>query len=429
MREGIVAKREHAESVRIVRLEVSTVADGWKDATARWREQQQQCREAANTIWQRWLYWHISNNSANKIRAWLNARKADKKAAGKCPVEAVPNKLANEIYHFCATAFPTLGSRVRVLLQNKIISGIKSRKASSGSLPGWTAILLCHESVPSFTRGVPIPFDKDNCKLSIGDGGELLIDLRTFRDEAKKKGKTAPSITDRIVLWSKGKRVRSQVEVFKLVLTGEFKFCGSQLTYDNQHRKWFVMLAYKRPVHRAAKLNPEKTAYLLPGKRVPFVLWFPEDRRYINLQDDGTHIAFTRKRITGERRARNVNYRRATARKGKGFDHANRWRDDLSHVWSFFVRRVNHAVSHDAVRECVQHGYGKLVMIQPEGRVSETRALATLGSTGRDQTTWEFFQLKTMLEYKSQDVGVEFSAVKADGKGLLATGSGASVAA
>jgi hypothetical protein len=403
-------KREHAESVRICRLEVSKVAGEWKATTDRWHDQQRQCQQLANTIWQTWLVWHVQNGSADKLRAWLEQRKTEGvKAAGKCPVQAVPKELAKLIYRTCSEKFPHLHSRVRVLLQQRIVMGISSRKASSGSLPGWSAILLCNESIPSFTRGVPILFDIANTKLVMGDDGVPRVELKTT---LIGKGK---SVTDDITIWSKGSRVRSQVVIFKRVVAGTFKFCGSSLMFDRKCKKWFVMLSYRRPVHRATEVSPEKVAYLIPGRSVPFVFRERGVSRRWWMQQRGDHIGSMRRRVFGERRARSANYRLATARKGKGREHSNRWRDELSHTWSEFVRRVNHAVSHDAVAECVARGIGKLVYLKPSGSVADHRAVSTLGHVDGDCSTWEFFQLKTMLAYKCQDVGIEFSCVEFDG--------------
>ena len=401
-------KKKPAHSVRIVRLEVSKIlGDDWKSVTAEWHDASRQCVEVANTIWQTWLVWHVQNGTADKLREWLERRKADVKAAGKCPVSAMNPQLSKLIYGTLAKRFGKLHGRVWGLLEQRIIMGIGSRKAASGSLPGWSAILLCRENMPSFTRGLPILFDKVNGALKWSDDGPI-VELRLTRGADKK------SPVRKLLLWSYGRRVQSQVAVFKKVLAGEFTFCGSSLMWDQRRKKWFVMLSYRRPSHVVPGLNPAKAAYLLPGRAVPFVLR-ERGKRAVWLQRRGFHIESMRQRVFGERRSRSEHYRVATARKGKGRDHAIRWRFALERKWMWFVRRVNHAASADAVKHCVLNGIGRLVYLKPSGIVSENRAVTRLGSTGLDQTSWEFFQLKTLLAYKCQDAGIEFSVIEFDG--------------
>ncbi len=224
-----------------------------------------------------------------------------------------------------------------------------------------------------------------------------------------------------ITIWSKGKRVRSQIEVFRRIAAGEYKFCGSLLQYDERKRKWFVLLTYQQPVEHA-ETDPEKTAYLWPGSSVPFLFRGPGFDHWLWMEGRGWHIADMRQRIFHERRSRSDNYRRVTARKGKGRNHANRWRKALSRKWSEFVKRVNHKVSHDAVKYCVEKGIGRLVYLKPLGVVAENRAISQLGATDRDQSTWEFFQLKTMLSNKCTTAGIQFETKEFDGSGFKKKG-------
>lgn len=402
--------REHAESVRIVRLEVSKVLGAdWRETTQRWHETSRQCLMVANTIWQTWLCWHIHKQSANKLRTWLQDRR-DKgiKEAGKCPVSATSPELLKHIYNTLKVQFPDLNGRTWGLLQQRIASGIGSRKASSGSLPGWSAILLCLENMPSFTRGLPIPFDARSSSLSITPDGPV-VELRLSR------GPDGKNYSDKCLLWAKGSRVRGQIEVFKKVVSGEFKFCGSSLLWDQARKKWFVMLSYQRPVHRVPNLDHGLTATLIPTRRVPFELRVPGSRRSVWLQKSGAHISSMRRVVFEIRRSYSANYRLATDRKGHGRTHANGWRDAWSRKWSQFVKRVNHATSTAAVKECVARGIGRLVYYQPIGDVASHRWISTAGASGCDQSTWEFFQLGAMLAYKCQDVGIELVVRKVGG--------------
>jgi transposase len=401
--------REKADSVRIVRLEIASVDGDWKEVTKRWHTLQDEMKEISNLMWQTWLVWHAQNHSSDKLREWLNQRAENGvKAAGKCPVKPMPNELSKIIYDAVRGNYASVSTRSHVLMQNKINQGIGSRKAAKGSLPGWSAILLCHESMPSFTKPVPIPFDKRNAKLIETEDGCYIEFRLTLIEKGKSRIETAK-------LWTGGKSVRSQVDVFRKIIAGEFEYCGSSLTFDRGRKKWFAMVAYKRPVHRIPNLDPAKTAYLVPGRDVPFKLYLPGKKRPVWLQHRGHHITAIRQRIFSERRDRSANYRNATTRKGKGREHSQTWRDVWSRKWQKFVKRVNHAVSADVVRHCRENGVGNVVYCKPGGVVVDHRCITHLGATGRDQSSWEFFQLKTMLEYKCQDAGIQLKTVEFDG--------------
>lgn len=402
--------KAHVSVVRTVKLPIDKVSGDWKATTQRWRETERQVQQCANMIWREWERWHLANDSIAQQKAWLEKRAADgKDAAGKPPVVAVSPELQKQIYYTLQREFPQLHGRVWGLLLNKIVATIKTRKAARGSLPGWLAILFCHEGRPSYTHPLPIPFDAKNAKLSIDDDGTPVVELRSW-----KPGDAEPSIVDTIRLWHKGLRIRSQYEGFRKIVAGEWKFCGSSIAWSRTDNRWYVHLAFQRPKHKAKGLSKKRTATLFPGRRIPFVMFDHQTKkarepgRWLWLQQRGHHIASVRRRVFGMRRDWNANYKLASQRKGHGHPGESPW----SRKWREFVKRINHQVSSDAVAQCVRQGIGRLVYLQPQGGCVETRFVSTAGRTGRDQSTWEFFQLKSMLEWKCQDVGIEFVCVK-----------------
>lgn len=414
--------REYAESVRICRLEVDHVYGKiWKDVCKRWLELSDTMQTVHNTIWQTWETWHVTNRSADKIRTWLNEREAlrsqgkNVREAGKCPVQAVPKELNKAIYEACKLVAGNSHTRTWGLLMQIVIKNIQSRKATKGSLPGWTAILLCREGRPASTKPLPIPFDRANCSIAYDEKPTVWLRLNT---ENRK------SEIDEIILRSGGSRsIKMNLDVFKKIVKGEFKFVGSKLAYDQRKRKWFVLLSYKRPVHRVPGLNHRLTAFLHAGRTVPFVLRMPGQPRRFWPIGKGHSIGAMRVRIFGTRRRMAEHYRTTGAAKGHGRKRVMLWRDKLSRAWSNFVHRENHYVSTRVVRECVNSGIGRLVYFQPTGYYAERRFVSKAGDTGKDQSTWEFFTLKTMLEYKCQDVGIEL-VVKRVGERESANGDG-----
>lgn len=406
--------RELTEAVRTAKFEVAKVAGEWKDVTKRWFVLSDQAKEVVNCIWQTWLVWHVQNGSADLLRTWLDARQTDGvKAAGKCPVQPMPSELSKLIWATLAKQFPNINARSLTLLMNTTVRDLKTHKAAKGSLPGHTAILLCHQSIPSSTRSQPILFDSQpkspQCRLIGPDepDGNWQLEIRLWRLPSDTK--KSPSITDTIELRCKGRRVQSQVAILRRISDGSYKFCGSELCYDSGKRKWFAHLCYRMPTKPRTDLDYSRVATLIPHRDRPWNLILPGTRRRVWPGGRGDYVAGVRQRVFLQRRSRAREYRAAnTNRKGHGRRRALAWRWKLQATWNDFVKRVNHQVTTEVVRRLVAENVGTLAYFQPEGEFGESRFLSTAGKDEcwNDATTWQWFQAKTMLSYKCQAVGI-----------------------
>ena len=382
-------------------------------AVVRWDKLSDQCKQIINCIWETWLVWHVQNGCADNLRDWLNKRASDgKKAAGKCPVQPVPKELQNHIYHVVSKRFTDVNKRVVVLILNITIGDLKTHKASKGSLPGHSAILLNHQSIPSSTRPQPIPFDCQNTKMIPPEekGDNFKVELRVWRmhDETKS---TSPSIIDSVELYCRPhRRILGELAKLKRIMLGEYKFCGSELVYEQKKRKWFVHLCYRMPTMVQLDLDPNKVATLIPHSERPWHFILPGVKRREWPGGNGYYVAGIRRRIYLQRRSRSKGYRDANKnREGHGFNRAGAWRWKIQSTWNSFVKRVNHNATSEVVQRCVDSGIGTLVYFQPEGDFSESRFLSSAGKDERwnDATTWQWFQVKTMLEYKCKAVGIQ----------------------
>jgi hypothetical protein len=406
---------------QITSFEVSKVAGDWKAVTGRWHELSRDCRDLANFFWQRWLVHHFQNHSSDKLKAWLEDRRVrGVKAAGKCPVDCLDNKLSNAIYHESSVRFPRLNKRLQVLLLNRLTKTLKSRKASSGSLPGWSAILLGNEGVPSFSRPYPILFDKDNGPAKYPfvppetRGENWRLRLRVWRDESEDGKGSSP--IDELVLWCKGKKVRSQVAILEKIASGEYKFQGSQLVYSKGARKWFVRLCYSRPAEVKPDLDMGKTATLYAGEDCPLRLGLPDGAELRPL-GGGHFVGPVRRNIVIQRLNRRQNHRIAATHNSKGHGRTRAlgsgwWR--LQQRDRDFTKHVNRLAARFVVDQCIARGIGRVVYEQPEGAGCEGKFLQEAGAIGdrKDSVGWPWFELGTYLKQAAQKVGIEVSVVK-----------------
>lgn len=413
-------KKKMRAAVRVARFEVRSVVssnDGedWSAVTKRWFGLCSEVKRLQNTIWQQWLAWHIQNDSASKQAEWLD-RKAEvgAKEAGPPPVHPCPPELAKWIRAWVVPRFPFINSRSINIHLSVVIQGIVSRKAASGSLPGWVAILFCNESVPSFTKPAPVRFDKKNGQILEPEEGSqhYRMSLRLWRLD---QGDRSPSIQDIVTLQCGGKQAASQVAILKKITSGEYKYCGSMLTWDQSRRKWFVMLSYQMPKQTVDGLTNRK-ATITCGDELPFEMTVGRNT-VLRLANDGMLVAEQRRRTFLQRRRRAQNYRYAhTSSKGHGRQRVMNWRHRFQRQWNNFVKRVNHLATKRAVDMAISRGIGKIVYHQPEGDWAESRFLSTAGkdSDWQDGTTWEFFQFGNMLQYKCQKHGLKCEIVKVD---------------
>lgn len=402
-----MADQENLGAARVTSLEVVKPT---QEQRKRWQSLCDDTRDMTNFIWQQWLCYHVENGTRDKIIDFLrdlDAWKADKKGdKPKVKLQAVPKDLASRIYHGMMKTFPQVHSRSQGLLQQRTVSLIGSRKAAKGNLSGWWAILLYHESVPSSTRGVPVLFDVRNAKILPPESkdGHHRIELRIER-----KGKS--SVYDVVDLWSKGRKAAGAVAILKKLLSGEAKFCGSNLV-QRQNGKWFVNICWRAERQATKTLDHTQTAILRPCANVPWKLKTPgRNRRPGGM---GYVVQHVRSQLLTSRWSRAEAYRNASSsRKGQGRERAIVATTKLSMRWRDFVKTFNHQVTSDVVQTCVIRGIGKLVYCQPVGN-ADSRFLAKAGKVPdrHDATGWDWFQVGALLAYKCEREGIELEIRK-----------------
>ena len=388
-----------------VKFEVAKFQGDNRKRRAFFLELARNCQRVKNRVMQHWLQAHaeVGNVTAaweywDSYFKWQNDPDKKKGSKPRHTLSAFPSKSwQNDCYHDLRALFPGVHTRLTTLLVNKQQKVIKKRRSSNyGQLPGWLAILLGLESLPTFSHPQPVVFDKSNCYISYDDEKkEFCLWLKCEMPEARKP------VQDVIVLKTKDRRGWKQVPVLHQLVSGNAELKGSQLVF--RKGKWFVHLTVERPKDELPELNADQVAVVRPGRDQPWTVRMSGESRWRG--GTGDHVGVMRQRVQHERRSRQNKSRWAPRRsKGRGRTRATASWQKLETRWHDYCEGYNHQVSTAIVRELRQRGIGKLVFSE----ATANRFLATTGNESGYQSSWPFFRFKTMLAYKCERAGIEF---------------------
>jgi hypothetical protein len=395
--------------MKIIRFQVGRPqTEDAKEMFERWGELSVTVQRIKNRIIREWLVWHTQYESAVHIRKYLDERQKDKSI--KNPVQCWPTDFAKHVYKVVCETYPIAYNRIYSQLLQEVRGTLTKRKSAKGSLPGWVSILFDYEAAPSFTRAQPIPFDKYHCEITPPDE-QLNFYRLTVRLNAELGTTTKKkSVVDTVALVTRGMDGH-QLATLKKLAEGTVKFCGSSLLWDQNKRKWFALIAWDQEAQPKPALDGSLHAVLYAARNRPWLLRLPD--RTIRLQGDGRHIGAIRQQVLTQRWDRQANYRYAgSANKGHGRERALIPVEKLSERWKHFVQTVNHNVSRDVVNILTKHGIGSLTYVKPD-KSKPTRFLSNAGKNPNrhDSSSWDYFQIKSFLEYKCKDVGIELKTV------------------
>lgn len=403
-------------AIKVAKVEVWRIDGDHKATRERWHDLAEQVQQITNCIWETWLCWHVANKSAveqrrflDEFAEWKKTKEGDKP---KCGITAIPKVLDKLIYDTLAQEFPHVNTTTRELVRNAVTSKLKTKKAANGSLPGWVAIILRNESIPSSTRSQPIPFSKRNAKIILPSksGDRFAMELRIDRVPVKGK-KASGGHVDRIELLTNRRGIRKYEDVFYKIAKGEYDFCGSSLQWNRDLKKWFVLICYRVPDAEAVSIDVNSAATLCPGRNDPWALW--QGGSWTWFGGTGRNVTAVRERVLKQRWSRQENYRHAgTSTKGHGTNRALKAVEQLTQSWKAFTKNSNHQTTTKVVQHCVRNGIGTLIYLQPLG--GRKRFLETTGKVEgrRDSTGWDWFQVGAMLSYKCQQAGIKLDIRK-----------------
>lgn len=425
-----MARTKDKPAVRIARFEVRGVD---RETRQRWMELSHATRRVLNDMRAMWLAEHYRLGNHLTVRqwraddtAWAKTPKAERSPAKRvpCPVECWPKidgeNLVHRITKQLTAVHPAMNGRCVTLAVDKERKTMNTNKGSNSAYPQWM-IALCGDGEFRQNNGPqPIPFDRDNARLEHRDG-KWIIGLRV--DRIPREGKTAVSHRDEVQLYTGGRRLQGLRTVLQRIEAGEYSWKGSSLKFRDG--KWEVLLAYKMPKPERPELDRAKVARLVFGFSRPVRLWFGGFAHW--LQRRGREIGHIRTSLLVQRWCRQAAYKDAgSGQKGHGRKKWMKKIGKLSRRWRDFTKTWNEQLARDVVNACVDRGYGALVYYQPAGSMAQSRFVATAGKVqGRtDSSAWDYYQLKSLLERRCEEVGIEFSVQKLEARRTRGKGSG-----
>lgn len=403
---------------RVIKLEVVR-SSTTREVRATWQELSDEVKRLHNRWLQRWEIEHVCNDSPAKLRAWMqqlrNWHQEDKKTRGpkpKCPVEFCSSEMRKAIYAGLPAEFAGLNSRVIQLALNRLTSTLGKKKSDGSAYPDWMRCLLNEIGRMSFTRGVPVPFDKANATIAMQDG-EVCVTLRVDRIERDGKRGVSTPVTVRVI--AGGKVARYAAPVRQLAEHNPDGLRGAMLLHDPNRGKWFVLFVVTMGKKEFPDTDPDKVCYVRASKRRPLRLRMCG--RSQPATGDGYHVAMMRGNLIKQRRSRSQNYHIAgSSTKGHGLNRALKGFTKLSLRWRHFVKLNNATWASRIVERAAKAGCGSIVFFQPsndQGRfLSEAGAIEGLETLN----SWDWFQLKTLLADKADACGMGFFARKSGAK-------------
>lgn len=398
------------KAVRIYRFQVLRPDGGDTDYKV-WHKLTEECQQIANGVWRQWLVHHEKAGTAKLIREYLAK---PKETRGKPEhIKCIP---PGAFYKPSAAAHPNVNVLTVNTITNTTCKKIGKLKSIRGSLPGWWSVLLDQQGYPSMTNRVPIPFIPKQCRIrepeDAKDDWKVELDIgRVPPTEGKKQGKSQTFI---VPIKTKHKGAGNANAILRNVISGHWKFCGSNLVYDRNLNKWFLMLAYQQP-KETLELDANKTAYVRAESDRPLTLDVPDGKgRYSKwIMDRGQSVGAVRRQLQMQRKARQANYRHAAkSTKGHGRRRATQaWEGKIHQRWLSFVKNFNRQAARQIVDECIRRKIGAIQYEQPTFNKGLFLPMAGVVEE-RSCAGWSWYELGQAIEQAASKVGIKVNVEK-----------------
>lgn len=263
------------------------------------------------------------------------------------------------------------------------------RNAAAAFKSAQKDIYFGERSILSYRKDAPIEIHNSLVSFS-QQGAKCKVAVKVFSTPYFKEKGYAGTAVEFELAHLQG----SPKEIVQRCMSGEYKVGESKLIWNKKKSKWFLYLTYKF-TPTAVALDPEKIMGVDLGIACVAYMGFRfcEDRHVI----PGHEVEQFRQKVE----ARKI----ALQRQGKfcgegriGHGRATRTKpvDQIGHAIARFRDTANHKYSRFIVDMAVKHGCG-VIQMEDLHIVSEDKLLKD----------WTYFDLRTKVEYKAKEKGIE----------------------
>ena len=270
-------------------------------------------------------------------------------------------------------------------------TSIRSAKAAFESAQ--KSIWKGERSILSYRKDAPIEVHNQAISF-VKQGAKHKVIVKVFsRPYIKEKGYQSTSVEFELTHLQD-----SPKEIVQRCMSGGYKIGESKLIWNEKKKKWFLYLTYKF-APEAVSLDPDKIMGVDLGIACVAYMGFRfcQDRHVI----PGHEVKHFRQRVE----ARKVELQRQGKFCGEGrIGHGRATRtkpvDQIGHAIARFRDTANHKYSRFIVNMAVKHGCG-VIQMEDLHIHSEDKLLKD----------WTYFDLRTKLEYKAKEKGIEMRFV------------------
>lgn len=294
--------------------------------------------------------------------------------ARKIAEKTYNTSIQNRTYQIVRELYPDLPS--------SITSGINSVVYSSFNAD-IRGVLRGENSVRNYKLGYPIP---------VISGSSSIDKMETDKGSSVYFLKWINGVT---FYMNFGRDRSGNRSIVDRILSNEYKFCDSSITYDKSSEKWFLLLVVKfdkMPV----RTDATKIAATNLGMNCPIVIVTNDGA----IKRIGSKEEFLLPRLQFQKRLRKLQQDLVFATGGHGRTRKLKAIDKLKATEKNFAKTYNHKISKAIVMYCFNNGIGKIVTEDLLGASQSMNKEFVLRN-------WGYYQLQQMIDYKAAQYGIE----------------------
>jgi IS605 OrfB family transposase len=262
---------------------------------------------------------------------------------------------------------------VRTALSNVLYKTINENKKN---------ILSNKVSIPSFTKDkMPVYFRWKFSKL--------------YTEENKYHFQISKNLTFTLHF---GRDRSNNKSIVDKVLSGEYKGCDSAITIDGD--KMFLNLSFKFEPQKMVVADENLVLGIDMGINRPITMG-RSDNKYVPQIELGTTMLETR--LQFHKRRRELSRGLKHAKGGRGRKEKMKRLDAIKQKEHNYVETMNHKLSKLVIDYCKQNNIGKIKMEDLTG--------ITKDATDYYLKSWAYYQIESMIKYKSAEAGIEIEYV------------------